>query len=289
MLLNNEVEIEVNKIIKSCRSKFISSPSDTVNLCFKEHKDKIDNFILDKNISGLILLLRETAWQHFLKEEEIFNNETIKLVTQKIGVAQDVLNSIINKYNPSEAGDELIEIIKIISGEYAGEISPLTYILSLSNTNSRRSRAGKVFESIIYTIYQKLDYSFDSQASVGRQVFSVSGLGKVVDSVLPGFKYFEKKRNKVIIGSMKTTLRERWQEVAEEIGRTNIPSIHLLTVDENISLSKAKQMEHHNIILVTLKDIKENGYLASQQNVISFEEYMFNEIPEIMRYWSNNS
>jgi hypothetical protein len=34
---------------------------------------------------------------------------------------------------------------------------------------------------------------------------------------------------------MKTSLRERWQEVAEEIERTKIPEIHLLTVDEDIS------------------------------------------------------
>jgi hypothetical protein len=32
---------------------------------------------------------------------------------------------------------------------------------------------------------------------------------------------------------MKTSLRERWQEVAEEIERTKIPEIHLLTVDED--------------------------------------------------------
>jgi hypothetical protein len=49
---------------------------------------------------------------------------------------------------------------------------------------------------------------------------------------------------------MKTSLRERWQEVAEEIERTKIPEIHLLTVDEDISKNKAQEMANHNIIVI---------------------------------------
>lgn len=109
------------------------------------------------------------------------------------------------------------------------------YKVALSNTNSRRSRAGKTFEAIIYKVYESLNYTYDSQSKVGRKSFTDLGLGKKVDSILPNISAYSKRRNKTIVGTMKTSLRERWQEVAEEIERTKIPEIHLLTADQDIS------------------------------------------------------
>jgi len=185
-------------------------------------------------------------------------------------------------------GEELIESIKEICGEYAGRVFPYIYRLALSNTQSRRSRAGKSFEAIIYKIYESLGYSYDSQSKVGRKTFSDLGLGKKVDSILPNIDCFAKRRNKTIIGTMKTTLRERWQEVAEEIERTKIPEIHLLTVDEDISKSKAQEMANHNIIIVTYDWVANSTSLAEMKNIISFEEYLFEEIPAILKFWNNN-
>lgn len=88
---------------------------------------------------------------------------------------------------------------------------------------------------------------------------------------------------------MKTTLRERWQEVVEEISRSNLPNIHLLTVDENISVSKAKQMAEHNIILVVTKSTKANHILNTMHNVIDFETYFLKEIPLLMDYWRQHN
>ena len=88
-------------------------------------------------------------------------------------------------------------------------------------------------------------------------------------------------------GSMKTTLRERWQEVVEEIDRSNLPNIYLLTCDTDISTSKATQIKEHNIILVVLKSTKEN--LANFRNVISFENYFSNEITQVLDYWNKNN
>ena len=162
------------------------------------------------------------------------------------------------------------------------------YRIALSNTQSRRSRAGKTFEAIIYKIYESLGYEFDSQSKVGRKTFDELGLGKKVDSILPNIDFFGKRRNKTIIGTMKTTLRERWQEVAEEIERTKIPEIHLLTADENISSSKAKEMANHNIVVVAYDWVANSDSLSSKDNIISFEDYMFKEIPTILKFWEEN-
>ncbi len=123
---------------------------------------------------------------------------------------------------------------------------------------------------------------------MGRKTFDSLGLGKKVDSILPSVEHYSKRRNKTIIGTMKTTLRERWQEVAEEIERTKNPEIHLLTVDEDISLSKGKEMSNHNIIVVTYDWIANKKELDGMKNIISFEEYLFDELPIIYDYWSSN-
>ena len=86
---------------------------------------------------------------------------------------------------------------------------------------------------------------------------------------------------------MKTSLRERWQEVVEEIHRTNIPEIFLLTMDDKISKSKADQMGQHNVTIVVPKSVAGNEKLANLKNIISFEEYFFEEIPSMLKYWEN--
>ena len=134
-------------------------------------------------------------------------------------------------------------------------------------------------------IYDLLDYPYDSQGRVGRKIFDDVGLGKKVDSILPSIDNFTTLRNKTIIGTMKTTLRERWQEVAEEIERTKIPVIHLLTVDDNISRSKADEMSKHNIVVVAYDWVANSKKLKEARNIVSFEDYFFEEIPQIIRYW----
>ncbi|OPA77376.1 hypothetical protein BFG04_03960 [Campylobacter pinnipediorum subsp. pinnipediorum] len=113
------------------------------------------------------------------------------------------------------------------------------------------------------------------------------GLGKIVDSILPSADAFSEFRNQCIIGSMKTTLRERWQEVVEEINRSNLPNIYLLTTDNNISENQIKQMREHNIILVVNKEVKDT--FLNYRNVISFETYLTTNIPQVLKYWEDQN
>ncbi|KAF3983609.1 MAG: type II restriction endonuclease [Methylococcales symbiont of Hymedesmia sp. n. MRB-2018] len=198
---------------------------------------------------------------------------------------QHILELLVDKKITELEGKELLTKVRSLCGEYAGRVFPYIYKISLSNTNSRRSRAGKTFESIIYKVYDILEYDFDSQSKAGRKIFTELGLGKKVDSILPNISCYEQRRNKTIIGTMKTSLRERWQEVAEEIERTKIPEIHLLTVDDEISKNKAQEMANHNIIVVAYDWVANSESLASMKNIISFEDYLFEEIPSILKFW----
>lgn len=272
--------------IKSYRKKYIRSSQEIVEKVLNENPKFIDS-IKNKRVSKSISELREIVWQEYLKDEIEFNVILMKDLYTILETPKKILDSLLDNKITELNGSELIENVKKLCGEYAGRVFPYIYKISLSNTNSRRSRAGKTFEAIIYNVYDVLGYSFDSQSKVGRKTFSELGLGKKVDSILPNITCYEKRRNKTIIGTMKTSLRERWQEVAEEIERTKIPEIHLLTADEEISRSKAQEMANHNIVIVAYDWVANSESLNSMKNIISFEKYIFEEIPSIISFWAN--
>ena len=272
-------------LIKKYRDKYIRPSSEIVDLVLSEDKEFLE-LIKSKQMSLYILKLREKVWQEYLNDEIDFNAVLMKDLHKLLDTPKEILEILLSDSKIiDKKGEELVSTIKEVCGEYAGRVFPYIYRLSLSNTQSRRSRAGKTFEVIIYKVYEILGYDYDSQSKVGRKIFDSVGLGKKVDSILPSIEAFKGRRNKAIIGTMKTSLRERWQEVAEEIERTKIPVIHLLTVDESISKSKAMEMANHNIIIVTFDWVANSENIKTMKNVISFEEYLFDEIPNILKFW----
>lgn len=276
-----------DELIKLYRAKHIRTSQEIVEYALLENQEFIKQIKL-KLVSKCIFELREIVWQEYLLDEVKFNALLMRDLHKILETPKEILERLLNKNITNKKGDELIEIIKEICGEYSGRVFPYIYRLSLSNTQSRRSRAGKSFEAIIYKIYDNLGYEYDSQSKVGRKTFDILGLGKKVDSILPNIKCYAERRNKTIIGTMKTSLRERWQEVAEEIERTKIPEIHLLTADESIPKSKAQEMANHNIIVVTYEWVANSTTLISMKNIISFEEYLFEEIPNILKFWNES-
>ena len=280
----SEEQKEFDKLIKSHRKKYIRTSQEIVDKVFSETPNFLE-YVKNKKVSSSILELRELVWNEYLKDEVHFNIVLMQDLHEVLKTPKYILEILVNNSVTELPKDELLVEVRKLCGEYAGRVFPYIYKIALSNTNSRRSRAGKTFESIIYKVYEVLDYEFDSQSKVGRKIFTKHGLGKKVDSILPNIDCYEKRRNKTIIGTMKTSLRERWQEVAEEIERTKIPEIHLLTVDENISQSKAQEMANHNIIIVTYDWVANSKKIASMKNIISFEEYLFEEIPSILKFW----
>lgn len=279
-------EKELDKLIKSYRKKHIRSSNEIVEKVFLENKKFLPR-VRNREVSTSISELREIVWAEYLKDEVQFNIYLMQDLYKLLQTPKQILDALLINNLTELKESELKTQVVNICGEYAGRVYPYIYKIALSNTNSRRSRAGKTFESIIYKVYDCLNYPYDSQGKVGRKTFTELGLGKKVDSILPSINAYGKRRNKTIVGTMKTSLRERWQEVAEEIERTKIPEIHLLTADENISVSKAKEMSNHNIVIIVYDWVANSDKLKSMKNIISFEEYMFEEIPSILKFWNN--
>jgi hypothetical protein len=274
------------KLVRKMRGSIIPSPTEIVDRALSTNTALLKSASEHKSISEAIYVLRNEAYQLFLQEEAKFNVQIVEHIGKNVETPKKILESIIEKkLTQGQKFSEIKDSVINICGEYAGRIMPYIYIICQSNTQSRRSRAGETFEQIIYKLYSTFNYPYDSQKKIGRKIFQDKGLGKKVDSVLPGIKAFEKRRDKVIVGTMKTTLRERWQEVVEEIERTKIPKIYLLTADDDIAMNKVSEMGKHNIVLVVYRKIKEKQDLRTLRNIISFETYFLEEVPNELGYW----
>lgn len=272
--------------IKKVRDKVVKRPIDYVTLA--TDKMKINRADFEKSISGTILRIRDMAWSFYIEDEALFHREALSnLVLQK-----GLPNSILKYSIKSIIGqDELIQInldefessIAEVVGDFTGRIMPYIYELSLSTTNSRRSRSGTTFEEIIYYTMGVLNYPFVNQSHLGKKFFEENNLGKKVDMIVPSKEAYIKNRSKCQIVTMKTSLRERWQEVVEEINRTNIPHIYLLTLDELLTANVMNVLQNHNITIVTYQSIKDK--LADYDNIMSFEEYFHKDLPHVLDYW----
>lgn len=280
--LSDDETAKFGEFIKKHRKQIISSPKDTFKIAIKSYKKQIDKKSISQNIKDL----RQVCYDIFLEQENNFNAFILSNIADNFNVPSRILNDITKEFYELSNNNynDFKHNFKEHFGKYAGAISPYIYALCLSNTNARRSRAGKTFESVIYYLYSHFNFSFNAQANIGKSAFSSLGLGKVVDSILPSIDAFKSRRNKCIVGSMKTSLRERWQEVVEEISRSNLPNIYLLTCDDDISANKIIQMREHNIILVVFDEVKNK--LKDYESVVSFENYFGYEIPAIMDFWN---
>lgn len=240
----NDVKVERNIFFKS---SFERAYASFIELGFD--KNNADYFI--NNASEVVEKMREQCWADFIEEEREFTILMMKKLIDKKGV-------------------EVMDPVKAIEW-YVETYPEHIYQLNLSNTQSRRSRAGKEFEDIIELILIGAGVPMDSQGNIGKESFIQKGLGKMVDAVSPGVVEFEENKRNTVLISAKTTLRERWQEVPEEMGRTGAREMFLATLDDKISDEVLNTLYEANIQVTTTKAIKESRY-PNNSRVLSFEQ-----------------
>lgn len=285
-LSDNELRWWRNNLTK-LRQQTVHKPAVYINKYFAE--TETSDITKQRNeVSKLIVGIRDATWSMYIADELKFYRQVIDLLMSNQRDPEQILVQLINddkirEIRKAQSSDEMLSIIRDIFGDFTVRIFPYFYELGKSVTQSRRSRAGTAFEIIIQQLMIKFGYQYQDQQALGANLFKQKGLGKIVDGILPNIESYEQKRQKCLVVTMKTTLRERWQEVVEELQRTNVPSIHLLTLDHEISANLLHTLESHNITLVVYKDIQEKH--SNHNNIMSFENFFNVEIPHVLRYW----
>lgn len=265
----DRIQLEDYKnLIREERTEYFPQPYDLVyeNFVKLDYDKFYKNYFLD-NASNIVEDLRKNCWDMYYPAERKFTSKMLKKLVE---------GSNISHFTPIEAIAWFLE-------NYPEHI----YAFALSNTQSRRSRAGKEFESIIELLLIGAGIPLDSQGNIGKNIFLEKGLGKLVDVVSPGVvEYTINKRNTILI-SAKTTLRERWQEVPEEISRTGAREMFLATLDTSISQDVLNTLYEANIQITTTERIK-NEYYTNNDRVLTFEK-LIKICLDNLKHWSNHN
>lgn len=154
---------------------------------------------------------------------------------------------------------------------------PLLRDLFLSVSQSRKTRGGKDFELQLEMLFRLMGVPFERHHERYR-----------ADFMLPSYQTYERNRAKalIVIVSVKRTLRERWQEVADELYNLRSPNVYLLTADESISTEKQQALAQRNIYLVVWDEVKQASF-PDEPNVISFTSFANEVLPRFFLFWGH--
>ncbi|MFZ6757600.1 type II restriction endonuclease [Undibacterium sp. Ji50W] len=180
-------------------------------------------------------------------------------------------------YKRAELRHRAAEVVRIITTSGSNIVQsvvrgfPQLDATFLSASQHRKSRAGRSFEQHIARLLTDGKILFEEQAVTG---------GRRPDFVLPNLitlNDVNRDFGDALILSAKTTLRERWKQIAME--KFNC-AIFLATVDDRVSADAIDDMQRQEICLVvpeSLKKAKESCY-KDKINVITFKAFFDEKI-----------
>jgi hypothetical protein len=147
----------------------------------------------------------------------------------------------------------------------------------LSRSQSRKQRGGLDFQEQIKLLFQLANVPFEEQT---REYHT--------DFVFPSQLFFERDRTRAIIFSVKRTLRERWQEVVEELHHTNCPNVYLATADEASKITRSTHingLRRYNMHLVVWDNVKAEKF-QNEPVVRNYTEFATMDIPTFRSFWT---
>lgn len=161
-------------------------------------------------------------------------------------------------------------------GSILSKYFPLFDAFFLSLAQSRKSRAGKSFESIHNALFKELGYPFDEQRVIN---------GKP-DFIMPSYDHYVRNAIDCIIFTAKRTLRERWRQIVTE--GTRGLGFYLATIDEKISSNQLDEARNHRIYIVCPEEIR-SKYYSGKVNVLSFTQFFKDHLDPAMERWRRNN
>lgn len=151
------------------------------------------------------------------------------------------------------------------------------WTLFLSISQSRKTRGGKDFELALSGLLDLMNIRHERQPARYR-----------ADFILPSMDVYRRDRNLAIVLSAKRTLRERWQEVVDELQRMNSPNVYLATTDESISLEKQREIAQRNIYLVVWDEVKQASF-SDDSLVVGYSEFVNRILTHFEARWPSPS
>jgi hypothetical protein len=251
----------------------------------------IATFAAEKTVMPETLALANEARGKWLKDAGRTNINPFEVETPGDALREISRSIEWDLFREYQVRERAVGLVRIILGDEPGKpaINSVIHALvdrlpevdryMLSAGQQRKARAGVSFEHHIEKML------LDGSVPFAKQV--VIQARKRPDFVLPSFAHLKSPpygKDKGLILSAKTTLRERWKQVEREM---HVSELFLGTVDENIAANAIEEMGTMGINLVVpehLKKSKETEY-DRHKNVISFKTFFETVVSSRMKSW----
>ena len=224
-----------------------------------------------KEIPSLDRILDE-ALEHLNPDTKEIKNEFSKVLVAVDNVATDIfrgyekraLISLAKKWLESQKGEVKERLERIISvkgwenfieeaSKLFVEFGVLVQELEKIMGNMRKARGGKTFEKMIYKLLKLSDISCEIPGRKAKE-----GLGRI-DLVVPSVETALNTPDRAFFLTCKRTLRERWKQEVPQ-ARLN-QRIYLITIDSELSESKAKEINEKGFIAFVPDEVKKRKEL----------------------------
>lgn len=249
---------------------------------------------LDQLIADLARAIKEGTLEQFIRAQALPTPESLARQAQSAWLASTRLAGM-NPFTVSRPGDAVMHVSRDIEyslykrAELRFRVAQVARILLqkggdplanlvhgfpeidaifLSAAQTRKSRAGLSFEHHVERLFRDGRVRYEAQAVFG---------GRRPDFVLPDVKALNAEGDAVIL-SLKTTLRERWKQLALE---KPLGMIFLATVDDRVSIEAIDEMRRHSMTLVVPESLKKKtneSYYSTSDNVITFKQFFDEEV-----------
>jgi len=233
---------ERNPLIEKSK-KVIPSIDSVLEEAWQEINPKVED--IDKRFSEVLVKLDEKATEVYLfyEKKAIYTLAQEWIASQKDTIRKE-LEQILR-----EDEEQFIERAKELFVEFALLVQALEKDLG----NMRKARGGRTFEKMIVKMLDLLDVCVIKPKKAEREKL------QRVDLVIPSIELALEYPDRAIFLTCKRTLRERWKQEVPAFGVNQ--RVYLITLDEEISESKAQEIHQKGLIAFVRDEIKEREAL----------------------------
>lgn len=240
----------VNSVSKLPSPEILASRAQAIYL--KEHGlESLDPYMMQKPGDAIMKISRDIEFSLYKQAE--LRHRAADIVRILTSGGEDLVTSVVRGFPGLDAS-------------------------FLSASQHRKSRAGRSFEKHISRMFVDAGVSFSEQFVTG---------GRRPDFVIPNGKVLNSKKRKfedAIVLSAKTTLRERWKQLALE--KFNC-GLFLATVDDRVSSDSIDDMLDNGIFLVVPESLKDSDGTCykKKSNVLTFRDFFDENLVKSSRHF----
>lgn len=200
-----------------------------------------------KNNFGKVLIDFDTKATEMFREYE--KKALVRLAKSWLNLQKEEVKKKFEEIVAQNGWDEFIEKASQVFVEFAILVQSLEKDLG----NMRKARGGKTFEKGVLRLLEFIDIKAETPTGKAREEL------RRIDIVIPSVEIALNTPDRAIFLTCKRTLRERWKQEVPQ-ARLN-QRIYLLTIDEDLSESKANEINEKGLIAFVRDELAKSPLL----------------------------